>query len=1079
MSDVLDRILDRVERRENKDPNFGSLFDDREIVYGDDAGWQEHKHPRAPDGKFTSGPGGGASKAANLKPDPAQFKGNKPKQKYTEEKLAEIDAALASAQPYKKLKKVAVKVATNKELADYLHAVAMENHPSVAKGIGAESLALRPDPQAAKYDYKKKEISEKLSLIDDALESADPYAALSEIELKASTQSEVYAYQQALLKELNPAKKLGVPQDVINTMPDPASWEYKYQQQIAKAKIAEINAALTKPDPVDALAAVQIDGKAYQSIAQYKQDLIDNMGAAPVQPAPEPLPVAEVPAQQGVASPATPSAATGEPVTGPDAPEAPTAGYPPEPPPGAYNEPEKQVEAGDVPPVAAAAPSTKVPESTLKKIGEKLGSNAGYQAVDSEGNKKYVKLSKSDNHANNEVCAAKLYELAGAGVVKYNLLERDDGKLGTVTDWDSSLKPIDMKNPAAIKAERENFAVHAWLANWDSVGLAHDNAATLPDGTPVTMDVGGAMLYRAQGEDKKTWGPDAIEWESMRNPAVNKEAASVYGGMTDEELKNSAKKLAGIKDEDIKALVAANGPGDDAAKAKLAETLIARRDDILSKAGIAKGAEPAAPEPATSVAPTPAAPTYGPPHSKNAAPSKETAHFGPNAKAPKELHGVAFAPWHDAPKTDVEWNNVEGQNHAINEPPKPDLKGKAYASGLLIKEADGRVWLVKPKDSYGGVDATFPKGKVDPGLNSQANAIKEAFEESGLKAKITGYAGDYERSTSVSRYYWAERVGGTPDVLGGNSTDNPNHWESSGAILVPPEELHKYLSHNADKKLIAEQFNNKGSPANVSTPPQHANGPSPAAQAHIAKAVAAVKGHATYDQTSYIADASGTEIKSKLNVSSKNVKGGFYEKVTAAYGNNPENGMTHAVDKAMQEYHDFIYKEHPKTYEQTQALKGYKDGTYENINEALRGDAPMTPSIKEKIEHIKKTMHPLPANTPGFRGVRCTFEKLTKFKNPQDAIGQCFEHANFASISRDRSVSEGFARHTSEPSCCLMKFTLPAGAEASLTYDQTTYERELLLHEKSTWRIDKVEESKLGSKPVHIISITYLGKRED
>ena len=114
MSDVLDRILDRVERRENKDPNFGSLFDDREIVYGDDAGWQEHKHPRAPDGKFTSGPGGGASKAANLKPDPAQFKGNKPKQKYTEEKLAEIDAALASAQPYKKLKKVAVKVATNR-----------------------------------------------------------------------------------------------------------------------------------------------------------------------------------------------------------------------------------------------------------------------------------------------------------------------------------------------------------------------------------------------------------------------------------------------------------------------------------------------------------------------------------------------------------------------------------------------------------------------------------------------------------------------------------------------------------------------------------------------------------------------------------------------------------------------------------------------------------------------------------------------------------------------------------------------------------------------------------------------------
>jgi 8-oxo-dGTP pyrophosphatase MutT (NUDIX family) len=155
------------------------------------------------------------------------------------------------------------------------------------------------------------------------------------------------------------------------------------------------------------------------------------------------------------------------------------------------------------------------------------------------------------------------------------------------------------------------------------------------------------------------------------------------------------------------------------------------------------------------------------------------------------INGVELKSW-TPPKN---WENVPGQQHSV----EPETGGHT-SSGVIMREKDGRVWLVKPTNSYGGYNYTFPKGGLEKGLHSQANAIKEAYEESGLKAKIVGHAGDYKGTTGSTRYYWAEREGGHPHDHG---------WESEAVVLIPPNRLHRYLNMPRDIKIMEDLFGKK------------------------------------------------------------------------------------------------------------------------------------------------------------------------------------------------------------------------------------------------------------------------------
>jgi 8-oxo-dGTP pyrophosphatase MutT (NUDIX family) len=167
------------------------------------------------------------------------------------------------------------------------------------------------------------------------------------------------------------------------------------------------------------------------------------------------------------------------------------------------------------------------------------------------------------------------------------------------------------------------------------------------------------------------------------------------------------------------------------------------------------------------------------------------------------LNGIPFTPWaapiankdtiqDSTPEEIAAWQGIPGTNPQIDEPPFT-YNGKALAAGIVMVEPDGRVWVIEPKGHYGGYSATFPKGRLDKTLTPQESAIKEAYEESGLQAEILDYLGDFERSTTTSRYYLGKRVGGTPTAFGG---------ESQGVHLVPLDKLDVVAKHHNDAPII-------------------------------------------------------------------------------------------------------------------------------------------------------------------------------------------------------------------------------------------------------------------------------------
>lgn len=164
----------------------------------------------------------------------------------------------------------------------------------------------------------------------------------------------------------------------------------------------------------------------------------------------------------------------------------------------------------------------------------------------------------------------------------------------------------------------------------------------------------------------------------------------------------------------------------------------------------------------------------------------------PGGPVPKAINGVPFAPWR-APTTPEEWNLTEGINRFLVEPPFDPGKMEP-AAGVVIEEEDGRVWVVCPTNRHAGYKATYPKGHAEKGLSLQATALKEAWEESGLQAEITGFIGDFPGGLTMTRYYRARRIGGTPAAMG---------WETQSVKLVPADELGNVVNASRDK-LIAE-----------------------------------------------------------------------------------------------------------------------------------------------------------------------------------------------------------------------------------------------------------------------------------
>jgi len=225
--------------------------------------------------------------------------------------------------------------------------------------------------------------------------------------------------------------------------------------------------------------------------------------------------------------------------------------------------------------------------SNWKKTGSQAGSNQGAFYTDPDtGNQYYVKKPKSDKHFANEVLGGALYEEAGVKFGRaYKGIDKNGNSVlvsplveGSDADFGSKKSDSDVKKNA-----QDDFAVDAWLGNYDVIGLEYDNVLTDKDGNVTRIDAGGSLLFRAQGGTDKEFGPEATQVDSMRNPKENPQASEIFGDMTDEQIAESVKKVQAVSEEKIDELVDAAFPDDAETAEQLKTTLKARRQYLIDR----------------------------------------------------------------------------------------------------------------------------------------------------------------------------------------------------------------------------------------------------------------------------------------------------------------------------------------------------------------------------------------------------------------------------------------------------------------------------------------------------------------
>jgi hypothetical protein len=238
------------------------------------------------------------------------------------------------------------------------------------------------------------------------------------------------------------------------------------------------------------------------------------------------------------------------------------------------------------------APATSEPAvmKDYTQVGGQSGSNVGGRFVDPAGKEWYVKAPVSDLHAKNEVLANDLYRAAGVPVPEVKLLDLNgnfgDRHLGVqsgIVEGSQNLG-AHLNDPVYLDELHQNFAVDAWLGNWDSVGLVYDNVMATDSGL-LRIDAGGSLLFRAQGGPKGPLFTDTVgEIDSLRNPTINPQSAKVFEGVTDDHIRAGVAKIQAISEHQIDQMVDRHDFAPDDA-AYLKDKIKARRDDLISRYG--------------------------------------------------------------------------------------------------------------------------------------------------------------------------------------------------------------------------------------------------------------------------------------------------------------------------------------------------------------------------------------------------------------------------------------------------------------------------------------------------------------
>lgn len=228
-----------------------------------------------------------------------------------------------------------------------------------------------------------------------------------------------------------------------------------------------------------------------------------------------------------------------------------------------------------IPPSGNTTPPT-IDTSTMQRVGGQLGTNPAGIFQDKSGRRYYVKTLESTALARNEIIAARLYQLAGAPTLTYVSTQTPDQ---IATEWvELDKKCVTHLSDSERKQAQRWLGVHAWTANWDATGFDGDNQGCV-NGKVLTLDVGGALEFRAHGDPKgKAFGTRVDELDTLRNSQDNPHAAMLFADMSPDDINQAIILVTRISDEQIRQVILDSG-GSHA----LAEKMVARKADMAGR----------------------------------------------------------------------------------------------------------------------------------------------------------------------------------------------------------------------------------------------------------------------------------------------------------------------------------------------------------------------------------------------------------------------------------------------------------------------------------------------------------------
>lgn len=146
----------------------------------------------------------------------------------------------------------------------------------------------------------------------------------------------------------------------------------------------------------------------------------------------------------------------------------------------------------------------------VKRVSDARGSNRGGVFVGSDGRERYVKLYRQPQQAVGEDMANAFYTSAGLDAPRSLTFEGQNGKVGFASEMVDGWESLAISEITPDQAQE--FAKGFWhdvlMANWDVVGMHHDNLLFDRYGHVMRVDNGSALKYRAQGAPKP---PEALE----------------------------------------------------------------------------------------------------------------------------------------------------------------------------------------------------------------------------------------------------------------------------------------------------------------------------------------------------------------------------------------------------------------------------------------------------------------------------------------------------------------------------------------------------------------------------------------